>query len=123
MRLTDYTTLTFDCYGTLIDWETGIHDALAPWLAQHGLDMSRDDALELYARHESAQEHKTPNMLYSDLLAATLRRIGAELDLAVGDDEAAAIGGSVKDWPAFPDSAVALAYLKQHYKLVILSKR
>ena len=121
MRLTDYTTLTFDCYGTLIDWETGIYNALKPWLDRHELSMSRDEALELYARHESAQEHETPEMLYSDLLAATLKRIGAELDLDVGDDEAAAIGDSVKDWPAFPDSAEALAYLKQHYKLVILS--
>lgn len=121
MRLTDYTTLTFDCYGTLIDWETGIHNALKPWLDKHGLVMSQDEALELFARHESAQEHETPDMLYSELLSATLRRIGAELDLAVSDDEAAAVGNSVRDWPAFPDSARALAYLKQHYKLVILS--
>lgn len=121
MRLTDYTTLTFDCYGTLIDWETGIHNALKPWLDKHGLVMSQDEALELFARHESAQEHETPDMLYSELLSATLRRIGAELDLAVSDDEAAAVGNSVRDWPAFPDSGRALAYLKQHYKLVILS--
>lgn len=121
MQLTDYTTLTFDCYGTLIDWETGIYNALKPWLDRHELAMSRDDALELYARHESAQEHETPDMLYSELLAATLKRIGADLDLDVSEDDATAIANSVKDWPAFPDSAEALAYLKQHYKLVILS--
>lgn len=121
MNLTDYSTLTFDCYGTLIDWETGIHEALTPWLTHHGAQISRDGVLECFGRHEAAQEHDTPDMVYSELLAHTLHRIGGELDLPVTGDEAATFGASVEHWPAFADSREALAYLKQHYKLVILS--
>ncbi len=121
MNISDYTTLTFDCYGTLIDWETGIHQALVPWLERNGANLTRDEALELFGREEAAQERETPDMIYSQLLALVIRRMGSELELPVSDAEADLFGASVEHWPAFPDSADALAYLKQHYKLVVLS--
>ena len=121
MKLSDFTTLTFDCYGTLIDWESGIHTALQPLLAKAGRNPGRDAVLENYARHESAQEHETPGMIYSDLLAHVHARLAAEWGVAPDAASDAKFGASVPDWPAFPDSAAALAYLKQHYKLVILS--
>jgi 2-haloalkanoic acid dehalogenase type II len=121
MNISNYTTLTFDCYGTLIDWESGIYEALAPWLERNGAALSRDEALELFGREEAAQQRDTPDMIYSQLLALVIRRMGDQLDLPVGDDEADRFSASVEHWPAFPDSADALAYLKQHYKLVILS--
>lgn len=121
MKIGDYSTLTFDCYGTLIDWETGIYEELFPWLERHGAGLSRDEVLELYAREEADQERETPDMVYSQLLAVVMRRVAGELDLPVSDTEAEMFGASVEHWPAFPDSAEALAYLKQHYKLVILS--
>jgi 2-haloacid dehalogenase len=121
MKLTDYKVLTFDCYGTLIDWEAGIIAALQPLLAKAATPPSRDAVLETFARHESAQEAETPRMLYSDLLAVVHRRLADEWGLAAGDADHERFGNSVPDWPAFPDSAEALAYLKQHYKLVILS--
>ena len=121
MKVTDYTTLTFDCYGTLIDWETGIHDALGPWLARNRASLSRDDVLELFGREEAAQQRETPDMIYSELLAAVIRRMGGELGYDVDDEEAARFGASVEYWPVFPDSGEALAYLKQHNRLVILS--
>ncbi|MCC7275832.1 MAG: haloacid dehalogenase type II [Alphaproteobacteria bacterium] len=121
MRLTDFKVLTFDCYGTLIDWESGIWTALQPLLRKAGNGLTRDAALEVFGRHETAQEKATPAAIYSDLLAAVHRRLAAEWGVTSSDDEHAAFGGSVPDWPAFPDSPAALQYLKRHYKLVILS--
>ena len=121
MKLSDFSTLSFDCYGTLIDWESGIHAALQPLVGRSGRAIGRDGVLEAFARHESAQEHETPGMIYSALLAHVHARLAAEWGVA-GDAAAdAAFGGSVPDWPAFDDSAAALAELKKHYRLVILS--
>jgi 2-haloacid dehalogenase len=121
MKLSDFKALTFDCYGTLIDWESGIYNALAPLRAKAGDGKSRDQVLENYAQHESAQEEETPAMLYPQLLALVYKRLAKEWGVAVGDEEANIFGASVPDWPEFADSVEALAYLKQHYKLVILS--
>ena len=121
MNLTDFRVLTFDCYGTLIDWESGIHANLHPLLARSGLELSRDQALEAFARHESAQQAETPGMIYSQLLAAVHRRLAREWKVAAAEADHARFGASVPDWPAFPDSAASLQYLKRHYKLVILS--
>lgn len=121
MQLTDFKALTFDCYGTLIDWETGMVEGLKPLTAKVGRALTRDQILEAHARHESAQQAQTPAKRYQDLLATVYRRLAEEWGVSVGWDECVAYGRSVRDWPAFPDSAEALRYLKQHYKLVILS--
>lgn len=121
MRLTDFKALTFDCYGTLIDWESGMVEALRPLTAKVGRGLSRDQVLEAHARHESSQQLQTPVKTYSDLLATVYRRLAEEWGVSVDWDECLAYGDSVKDWPAFHDSAGALQYLKKHYKLVILS--
>ncbi|MGK7864658.1 haloacid dehalogenase type II [Falsiroseomonas sp. E2-1-a4] len=125
MRLSDFRVLTFDCYGTLIDWEGGIHAALQPLLAQAdnhtGGTIDREAALQAFARLEADQEARTPEMIYSDLLAEVHRRLAQEWKLPAEEAAHRRFGASVPDWPAFPDSAEALAYLKQHFKLVILS--
>ncbi len=121
MKLTDFEVLTFDCYGTLIDWESGIHTALEHWLAGQGTERGRDEALAAFAQAESAQQRETPDLLNPQILAKSLRRLATRWNLAASADDAARFGASVKDWPAFADSAAALAYLKRHYKLVILS--
>lgn len=121
MRLSDFKILTFDCYGTLIDWETGIVAALEPFLAGHGRTAARDDLLENFARYESAQEAETPGLLYSELLAAVHRRLCIEWGITARDEDHHAFGGSVGDWPAFSDTPAALSYLSRFYKLVILS--
>jgi 2-haloacid dehalogenase len=121
MRLTDFKVLTFDCYGTLIDWETGIATALAPLLGKGRVARSRADVLAAFARHETAQEAETPAMIYSELLARVHRRLAEEWGITAGDEEHRAFGASVGDWPAFADSAAALLYLKRFYRLVILS--
>jgi 2-haloalkanoic acid dehalogenase type II len=121
MRLSEFSVLTFDCYGTLIDWETGIYSTLAPWLERAGVRLERDRVLEAFAELESAQQAATPAMRYSDLLAEVHRSLAERLGVAPDPTAAAAFGASIGDWPAFRDSAGALAYLKQHYRLVILS--
>ena len=121
MHLTDFKVLTFDCYGTLIDWETGIVNALRPLFGSQLVERSRDDILAAFARLESEQEAATPDMIYSELLALVHRRLAEERGIAATAADHRAFGGSVGNWPAFPDSAAALAYLKQFYKLVILS--
>ncbi|MFD2237977.1 haloacid dehalogenase type II [Aureimonas populi] len=121
MRLSDYTTLTFDCYGTLIDWESGIVENLAPLLARLPQAPGRDAILQAHARHESAQQAATPTMPYTRLLATVYRRLAEEWGVPVSWEECKAYGASVGRWPAFPDSAEALGYLKRFYKLVILS--
>jgi 2-haloalkanoic acid dehalogenase type II len=120
MRLADFKVLTFDCYGTLIDWESGMVAALRP-LSDRIAGLTRDSILEAHARHESFQQTQTPGRKYSDLLAIVYRRLAEEWGVSVTWDECLAYGRSVPDWPAFADSADALAYLKQHFRLVILS--
>ncbi len=121
MNLQDFTTLTFDCYGTLIDWESGMVEALKPLTSRVSRPLSRDDILEAHARQEASQQSWTPAKRYSELLAVVYKRLAEEWGVSVTWEECQAYGNSVGNWPAFPDTAEALRYLKQHYKLVILS--
>lgn len=121
MKLSDFKVLTFDCYGTLIDWESGMIQALAPLTERLDGQLTRDAVLEAHARHETAQERQTPHKRYSEILAIIYKRLAEEWGLSVSWDECVRYGSSIPDWPAFPDSAEALRYLKQHYQLVILS--
>jgi len=121
MRLTDFKVLTFDCYGTLIDWETGILDALRPLLRKSSAERSSDAILASFARQESAQQALTPTMTYSALLAQVHRRLAEEWSIAASEADSRAFGHSIGDWPAFSDAPAALSYLKQFHKLVILS--
>jgi len=121
MKLTDFKALTFDCYGTLIDWESGMIEALKPLTDKVPRSMSRDQILEAHARHESSQQLQTPAKVYRDLLPVVYRRLAEEWGVVATWAECVAYGRSVENWPAFVDSAGALQYLKRHYKLVILS--
>ncbi len=121
MRLTDFDTLTFDCYGTLIDWELGMLEALRPLAARAGRTIGDEDILAAHARHESAQQAQTPAKPYRDLLAVVHRRLAEEWGVPATWPECVAYGRSVGNWPAFPDTADALARLQRHFKLVILS--
>jgi 2-haloacid dehalogenase len=121
MRLSDFSVLSFDCYGTLIDWESGMVEALRPLVSKAKRSLTRDDILMAHARHESAQQRATPAMAYARLLAVVYKRLGEEWGAPASWDECLAYGRSLRDWPAFADSVAALQYLKQHYRLVVLS--
>lgn len=121
LDLTTYQALSFDCYGTLIDWEAGIAAVLAPWAREQGLDLTDDELLLAYADNEAAAERDTPSARYPEILATAFRRTGEQLGHSVSDNWAQQLGGSVPDWPAFPDSTDALSRLAKHYQLIILS--
>lgn len=114
--------LSFDCYGTLIDWERGIIDALAP-LRRHnpGLELSDADALSLFARHEHEVQAADPILPYEQVLIAVHRRIAAQLGAATYPGLDQAFAGSIRNWPPFADTTAALKRLKTRYRLVILS--
>ena len=117
MDLTRFKALSFDCYGTLIDWETGISALLGPWAREHGVDAGEEALLLAYGDQEAAVEHDTPAARYPDVIAEAFRRMGASLGAPVSDEWARRLGESVPDWPAFPDSAEALGRLQRRFKL------
>ena len=121
LNLTDFDALSFDCYGTLIDWEAGIAAVLRPWAREQGLALSDEQLLLAYADNEAAVELQRPAPLYPEVLAAAFRQTGQGLGAEVSDGWARRLADSVPDWPAFPDSADALARLAEHYKLIIVS--
>ena len=121
MKLTDYKALTFDVYGTLIDWESGMITGLKPLTDRVSRRLSRDDILEAHAYYESTSQQWTPEKKYYELLPVVYRRLAEEWKVNVTWEECVAYGLSVRQWPAFEDSAQALKYLKQHYKLIVLT--
>ena len=119
--LTDFKVLTFDCYGTLIDWETGIPRGLELLISRSGRTVQTDELLEMHARLEAMQQSTTPAMPYGRLLAVVYKRLAEELRIPTSWAECLEYGKSIRNWPPFDDSASALAYLKKHYRLVVLS--
>jgi 2-haloacid dehalogenase len=115
-----FEALTFDCYGTLIDWEAGLAAAFRPILAAHGIAKDDDDVLTRYASYEAAAE-AGPYQTYRRVLAAGLRGVAGELGFEPSDEEAVVFSGSVVDWPAFPDSAAALTRLKSRFRLGVIT--
>lgn len=115
-----FEALTFDCYGTLIDWETGILAALRASLAVHGLEPSDDELLGRYSRAEATAE-AGPYLRYREVLARCLRQVSGHYGVEPSDTAAAAFGASVADWPAFPDSTAALRRLKARFRLGVIT--
>jgi 2-haloacid dehalogenase len=115
-----FDALTFDCYGTLIDWETGILAGLRAALARHGPEVGDEELLERFATAEAALE-VGPYLRYREILGACLVEVGRALGCSPDAAEQAAFGGSVAGWPAFPDSAAALARLKRRFRLGVIT--
>jgi len=121
VNLDDFDALSFDCYGTLIDWEAGIAAVLRSWADRRGLTLDDEALLTAFSAHEARAETEHPTDLYPDILARSIRELGAELGAEVTEQDAAALAGSVGDWPAFDDSHEALTLLGTRYQLIILS--
>ena len=119
----DVTVLSFDCYGTLIDWESGILSALRPLFSRHGIDQPDRELLELYGRFERQAQEQTPFVNYKTVLrdvAASFYRY-FNIDPKIGAEAERILADSLGDWPAFPDTVQALKSLKSRFKLAIIS--
>ncbi len=121
MQLAKFAALTFDCYGTLIDWESGVVNALLPWLTDAGVAANRSEIIKVFRAMQAAQQAATPTMLYSELLVQVHSSIADYFHVPANPLAARAFGGSIRHWPPFSDAPGALAYLKEHFRLIILS--
>jgi 2-haloacid dehalogenase len=121
MRLADFKALSFDCYGTLIDWEAGLAAVLAPWARRRGVALSEEALLAGYAAQEARAEAEYPQDPYPQIQARSFRALGSDLGAQVSDEDTRLLATSVPDWPAFGDSREALARLASRYQLIILS--
>ena len=118
---TAFRLLSFDCYGTLVDWETGLLAQLRPWAERNGLAVADDDLLAAFATAEAVTEAEFPSLPYTEILRRVHRHIAGRFERESSRDDAAAFSHSVGDWPVFSDTVAALRELKTSYKLVILS--
>ena len=115
-----YKIITFDCYGTLIDWEGGILEALKLLLSSHSIDLEDEEILKKFAEFESAQEQGEYSKYY-DVLKAVVRKFGEEFNFEPSLDEQNSLPDSIKNWQPFPDTVKALELLKSRFKLAIIS--
>jgi 2-haloacid dehalogenase len=120
MRFESFSHLSFDCYGTLIDWETGILEALGPVLARHGVAVDEAEQLRLYAENE-AREEAGPYRRYREVLRGVMAGMGRALGFEPSPAESHALADSVGSWPPFPDTVEALLRIGSRYRLVIIS--
>jgi 2-haloacid dehalogenase len=121
MRLRDVKALSFDCYGTLIDWEKGLLGALRPWLERSGVSPADDEVLEVYADCEHECQAKMPKAPYPVILSHAHAMLGEHFNIPSELKDRDAFGASIGSWPPFPDTADALRYLKTRCKLIVLS--
>ena len=128
MKFSDIRLLSFDCYGTLIDWEFGISDVVTRLARSHGVQPTEQEILALFASHETHVQDANPTWTYPVILAETWRRMAESLGLPSRtsgteqcERDAQTFASSVPMWPAFPDSHDALLDLQRQCKLVILS--
>ena len=123
--LTGFKALSFDCYGTLVDWEGGIETGLAPVLTQlPAAHPWAQDSIRAVVRFNAVSNQywrDDPTLAYDQNLARSLRDVAAEAGVAVSDADAAAIGTGPGRWPAFADTVRGLRVLRRHYRLAILS--
>lgn len=122
-KLTDFKLLSFDVYGTLIDWERGALTALQLLLEKSNkTDLDEKYILEVMHEIEPAVEKEHPDWKYSQVLTAVHPQLCEKLGLKEpSEEESKKFGASVGDWPAFPDTVEALKRLSKTYKLVVLS--
>jgi 2-haloacid dehalogenase len=115
-----FSVITFDCYGTLINWEVGILGVLRPLIKRYGRNLSDAGILELYSSFEP-QIQSSGYMPYRQVLAEVVKRFGAKLVFTPTQQEIDRLAESIQDWPPFPDTTAGLKKLKTKYKLAIIS--
>ncbi len=120
LKFRDFEVLTFDCYGTLIDWEAGIFSVLKPILASHGKSISDVQLLELYGEFEATAESGEYRS-YRDVLQSVVSNLGKRLAFTPSLDELHSLAASIPHWQPWPDTVAALHRLKNRYRLAIIS--
>jgi len=120
MDFSRFTTISFDCYGTLIDWESGILPILRTVLASHGQSLPDAAILELYGEFE-AEAESGPYQSYRDVLQSVVRAFADRFHFQASSAEIGSLHESVRAWPTFPDTVPALRELRKRYKLVVIS--
>ncbi len=121
MKISAFEAMTFDCYGTLIDWEAGIAAQLEAWAERHGVSAEKEDLLAAFAQAEAQVESRMATALYPDILRAVHGEVASHFGVPSESAEADLLAHSVGDWPAFPDTQEALRKLKERYRLVVVS--
>jgi 2-haloacid dehalogenase len=119
-----YEVVSFDCYGTLIDWESGLISGLRTVLSSHGIDAADDEILDLHAQTEpklQSSSRRGNYTKYRDVLREEVREAGRRWDFEPQPSEVDVLADSLRDWRPFPDTVEALRAMKQRYKLAIIS--
>src|SRR5216684_1853604 len=115
-----FQAITFDCYGTLIDWETGILGAIRPILLSHGAELNDPEILRLYSELE-AEAESSRYQPYREILREVVRGFGDRLGFRTTDEEQQSLPNSLANWKPFPDTVAALRQLRSRFKLGIIS--
>lgn len=121
MRWRDFEALTFDCYGTLIDWESGMLASLREWARRHRLDAPDHALLERFGELEHVVERENPATRYSEILFRVHGRLAESFGVPADEADARRFAASIRDWPPFPDSPAALQRLKRRFQLIVVS--
>lgn len=117
----EFDWLSFDCYGTLVDWETGISDAVDGALRSHDIEMTRSEILELFAEVEPQIQVGTGYLEYRRVLRRVMAMIGIQLDFQFTESDLTCLADTLPSWPIFPDTIPSLRAMKERYKLAIIS--
>ncbi|WP_224087342.1 haloacid dehalogenase type II [Nostoc sp. MS1] len=118
--LKKYEALTFDCYGTLINWEEGILTSIKPVLQGHNINLAEEKILEIFAEFESELE-QGEYITYREVLKGVVSKFGDRFNFQPTDDELNSLANSLQYWQPFSDTVAALKSLKQKFKLIIIS--
>jgi 2-haloacid dehalogenase len=113
--------VSFDCYGTLIDWESGILGYVRPLLRSKGRDAPDAQILNLYSELEPREQQSGSYRSYREVLVSVMHGLARELNCEVSAEEAGGLADSIAEWKPFPDTVGGLRQLKSRYKLAILS--
>jgi 2-haloacid dehalogenase len=120
LDFTRFEILTFDCYGTLINWEAGILPAFHRILSAHGKSVDDANLLKLYGDFEQRAE-QPPFQPYREVLKSVVRQLGAEIGFTPTSEEERSLPDSLAGWKPWPDTVAALRQLKTRFRLAILS--
>ena len=114
--------ISFDCYGTLVDWETGISTTAGEVLESRGVKMSRGEILEVFSGVEPrVQQGSESFLMYREVLRRVMELMQRELGVELSESELGCLADTLPDWPVFPDTVGVLAALKERYRLAVIS--